>query len=106
MYEIVWRPSPDWVGVSNTGRFMTRHGMTSYPELVARSVAEPEWFWWEVVEFLGLPFDRVPHVIRDTSRGDPWATWFVDGRFNLSRACVDRWADDDPRRPAVRSLKE
>ncbi|MCI0543716.1 MAG: AMP-binding protein [Actinobacteria bacterium] len=106
MYEIVWRPSPAWVGVSNTGRFMTRHGMTSYPELVARSVAEPEWFWWEVVEFLGLPFDRVPHVICDTSRGDPWATWFVDGRFNLSRACVDRWADDDPRRPAVRSLKE
>jgi acetyl-CoA synthetase len=30
----------------------------------------------------------------------------VGGSFNLSRACVDRWADEDPDRVALRSEKE
>ena len=70
-----------------------------------RSASDPEWFWEAVVEFLGLPFDRPWRAIRDTSRGHPWATWFVGGGFNLSRACVDRWADEDPERIALRSEK-
>ena len=30
----------------------------------------------------------------------------MGGGFNLSRACVDRWADEDPERIALRSEKE
>jgi acetyl-CoA synthetase len=85
---------------------MDAHGIERFEELVARSSSDPEWFWWEVVRFLGIPFDRAPTIVRDTSRGHPWATWFVDGRFNLSRACVDRWAEEDPYRLAVRSQRE
>jgi acetyl-CoA synthetase len=105
-FEIVWEPDPSWATASNTGRFMRRHGIADYATLYARSVSEPEWFWWQVVEFLGLPFDQEPTIIRDTSRGHEWATWFVDGRFNLVNACVDRWARETPQRVAVRSLAE
>jgi acetyl-CoA synthetase len=103
---IVWTPPANWMETSNTGRLMSRNGISGYDELASRSVADPEWFWNEVVEFLGLPFDKAPTIVRDASRGDPWTTWFVDGQFNLSRACVDRWANLDPTRVAVRSLKE
>lgn len=105
-FEVVWRPDPERARSTNTARFMEAHGISSLDELGARSVEDPEWFWWEVVRFLGLPFDREPTVIRDTSRGVEWSTWFVDGRFNLSKACVDRWAQEDPDRVAVKSLKE
>lgn len=105
-FEVVWRPDPERAAATNTARFMELHGIRDLSELHARSVAEPEWFWTEVIDFLGLPFDRLPTVIRDTSRGNPWTTWFVDGRFNLSNACVDRWADSDPARVAVKSMRE
>jgi acetyl-CoA synthetase len=106
MTEIVWRPTPEQVSASNTGAFMAAHDIATVDELRARSTNDPEWFWAAVVEFLGLPFDREWRTVRDTSRGHPWATWFVGGSFNLSRACVDRWADEDPDRVALRSEKE
>ncbi len=105
-FEVVWRPEPERAAASNTARFIETHGLADYAELVARSTTDPEWFWWEVVRFLGLPFDREPTIIQDTSRGHPWATWFVDGRFNMSQACVDRWAAATPNRIAVRAQRE
>jgi acetyl-CoA synthetase len=104
--EVVWRPDPQQAASTNTAGFIERHGLNDYAGLSARATADPEWFWWEAVRFLGLPFDREPTIIRDTSRGNPWATWFVDGRFNMSRACVDRWADATPDRVAVRAQRE
>ena len=105
-FQVVWRPDPDLAASTNTARFMAEHGIETYDDLARRSVAEPEWFWSEVASFLGLPFMKQPETIRDTSRGHAWSTWFVGGQFNLSVACVDRWADQDPDRIAVRSLKE
>ena len=77
-----------------TARFLARHGIDGYDELVARSMAEPDWFWGDVPDFLGLPFDRRWTRVRDDGRGTPWTTWYVDGSINLSAACLDRWADD------------
>ncbi|MGH9033418.1 MAG: AMP-binding protein, partial [Acidimicrobiia bacterium] len=102
--EIAWRPSPELVAQSNVGRFMARHGLADFDELLARSIAEPEWFWDAVVRFLGieftLPYDRV----LDSSEGIEWTKWFVGGRLNLAVTCLDRHADDPDRRdqPAVR----
>ncbi len=105
-FEVVWRPTPERAAGTNTARFIAEHGLTDLDELTAKSAAEPEWFWESVVEFLGLPFDRPWRTVRDDSRGHPWATWFVGSSFNLSRACVDRWADEDPGRTALLSHKE
>ncbi len=105
-FDIVWRLDSQAAAATNTARFMAEHGIGAYEDLRQRSVDDPEWFWSEVVDFLGLPFMDGWKTVRDTSRGHPWTTWFVGGRFNLSQACVDRWADDEPDRIAVRSQKE
>ncbi|HEY4606623.1 MAG TPA: AMP-binding protein [Acidimicrobiia bacterium] len=105
-FDVVWRPSPERAAATNTAVFMRSHGIATFDELAARSARDPEWFWEAVVDFLALPFDRPWRAVRDTSRGHQWATWFVAGSFNLSRACVDRWAEDDPSRVALRSEKE
>lgn len=105
-YQVVWRLDPEAAERTNTASFMRRHGIGTLDELRERSASQPEWFWEAVVEFLGLPFDRPWRSVRDTSRGQPWATWFVGGGFNLSRACLDRWADSEPQRVAIRGEKE
>ncbi len=106
MFEIAWAPDQPTADATNTARFMRDHGIASYADLVKRSSVDPEWFWDAVVDFLGLPFDTPYRAVRDTSRGHPWATWFLGGGFNLSVACVDRWAEETPDHPAIRAMKE
>jgi acetyl-CoA synthetase len=105
-FDIAWSPEPEQATATNTARFMAAHGIAEFDQLVSKSSSDPEWFWESVVEFLGLPFDPLWTAVRDTSRGHPWATWFVGAGFNMSVACVDRWAGEDPERIAVRTQKE
>ena len=92
MRDIVWRPPLD--GTTNVERFMAAHDIGSFDELLARSIKEPEWFWDEVVRFLGIPFATPYGDVLDVDGGIPWAEWFTGGSLNLAGACVDRWADD------------
>ena len=105
-FETVWKPDPERAASTHTARFMEQHGIDEFDDLVQRSVSDPEWFWAAAVDYLGIPFDSEWTSIRDTSRGHPWATWFNGAGFNMSKACVDRWADEDPVRVALRSQKE
>jgi acetyl-CoA synthetase len=92
MQPIVWTAPNDVVERSVTARFMRQQRVETYDQLVARSIAQPEWFWDAVVEFLGIPFDPRPTRVLDAHNGLPWTRWFVDGGINLAYACVDRWA--------------
>lgn len=94
MTRPAWIPSAEDLDRSVTAAFMTAHGIDRYEELAARSVADPEWFWSAVVDFLGLPFQRPATRVRDEQAGVPWTTWWPDGAINLSAVCLDRWADD------------
>lgn len=87
-----WTPPPDAVEKSNVGRFMRRHGIDGYAELVRRSTADIEWFWDAVVRDLGIDFDRPYERVLDASRGNAWARWFVGGRVNVAHNCVERHA--------------
>ncbi|HET7721500.1 MAG TPA: AMP-binding protein, partial [Acidimicrobiales bacterium] len=96
-----WQPPADAWATTNVGRFGATHGLADLDSLRARSVADPEWFWAAVVEFLGLPFTTPFSSVLDASRGIPWATWFEGGRTNLADACCDRWATATPDAPAL-----
>ena len=96
-----WWPDAETAAETNVGRFMSRHGLSSFDDLVARSIGEPEWFWAAVVEFLDIPFVEPYRAVVDLSQGAPWARWFVGGRLNLAEVCVDRHAAAEPGRTAV-----
>jgi acetyl-CoA synthetase len=99
--DIVWSPSGDYVERANVTRFMRRHGIDSYEELVKRSQDDVEWFWNAVVEDLGIEFFEPYTQVLDTSDGIPWSKWFTGGRINLAHNCVDRWAERTPNQVAV-----
>ncbi|MGH2689615.1 MAG: AMP-binding protein, partial [Actinomycetota bacterium] len=90
--DVVWRPSRGYVEGSNIKRFMDRHGIGSYEEVVARSTADVAWFWDAVAEDLGVAWARPYDTVLDTSRGIEYPAWFLGGRLNLTHNCVDRHA--------------
>ena len=100
MTEPVWFPADP--ASTNVGRFMAHHRIDAFPQLVRRSIDEPEWFWDAVVRFLDLRFAEPYTAVLDTSNGIPWATWFTGGRLNLATQCLDRWAGATPDRIALR----
>jgi acetyl-CoA synthetase len=101
MSGIVWRPTEEYVERANVTRFMRAHDIDSYDDLIRRSRDEPEWFWEAVIQDLGIEFFKPYERVMDTSKGIPWATWFVGGTMNLAHDCVDKWAERTPESVAV-----
>jgi len=88
----VWKPTQAVVEHSNIGRFMRRHGIAGYRDLVAWSTTDIEWFWNAVIEDLGIEFFRPFETLLDTTRGIPWSRWFGGAQLNLAHNCLDRHA--------------
>ncbi len=93
--KIAWHPNPEWIADSNLKRFMDRHGIGSFEELLRRSVADVAWFWDAVMEDLQIEFEKPYSKIMDTSRGVPFTTWCVDGEMNIVHNCLDKWQGTD-----------
>src|SRR2546425_12846399 len=92
MTELAWEPTPEYVERANVTRLMRAHGIETIDELRRRSVEDVEWYWDAAVRDLGLEFSTPYERVLDTSKGIPWATWFIGGRANLVHNCVDRRA--------------
>ena len=101
MTDVAWRPPDELIEHANVTRFMRVHGISTYEELVRRSQDDIEWFWDAVVQDLGIEFPTPYERVLDTSKGIPWARWFVGGKTNLAHNCVDRWAEATPDAVAV-----
>jgi acetyl-CoA synthetase len=95
MRELAWEPTPEYVERANVSRLMRAHGVGSIGELRRRSVEDVAWYWDAAVRDLGIEFATPYDRVLDTSKGIPWAKWFIGGRINLTAACVDRWTDTD-----------
>jgi len=93
--EIAWKPNPEWIEQSNLKRFMDRHGIASYEDLLARSVADVAWFWDAVIEDLDIEFCEPYTRIMDTGRGVPFTSWCTGGKMNIVHNCLDKWLHTD-----------
>jgi acetyl-CoA synthetase len=106
MKDLLWEPSRDRIEQANVTRFMKRHGIRDYDDLVRRSTQDTSWFWDAAQKDLGLLWD-VPYTqVQDGSKGFPWTRWFLGGKLNIVRNCIDRgrgaqtailWHGDDGR---------
>lgn len=89
--EIVWRPTPDQISRTHLKRFMDRHQIKSFDELLRRSTQDIEWFWRAVLDDLGIEFFEPYKKIVDLSRGVQWPRWCVGGRMNIVHNALDKW---------------
>jgi acetyl-CoA synthetase len=89
---IAWRPNEEYLQRSRLRRFMERHGVATFPDLLARANAYPAWFWDAVSDDLGLVWQRPYTQVIDTSHGAPWTTWYTGGQFNYVATALDKHA--------------
>jgi len=88
--DIVWRPGPELIAGSVLKHFLERHGLADYDALIARSNADPGWFWDALIKFADFRFYRPYHTILDQSKGPAWAEWCVGGFTNIVLNCLDK----------------
>lgn len=89
--EIVWRPTPEQAPQSNLYRFMRRHGISSFDDLLERSTGDIAWFWDTVIRDLQIEFYEPYRQVVDLSAGYPWARWCVGGVMNIVHNCLDKY---------------
>ena len=71
--DIVWRPSADIVENSTLTKFLRANGLAGFDALLAKSAAEPAWYWDVVIRYFGIRFQRPYETVMDLSEGNPWA---------------------------------
>jgi acetyl-CoA synthetase len=94
--DVVWRPTPERAERANVTRLMRRLGCDRYLDLHRISVEDPDRFWPELVDDLGIEFSTPFERVLDVSEGIEWPRWFVGGRLNLAWNCLHRWAERRP----------
>ncbi|PYK37630.1 MAG: AMP-dependent synthetase [Verrucomicrobia bacterium] len=83
---------PDLIAQSNLQRFIERHALGSYDELMRRSTTDIAWFWDTVLRDLGIQFYKPYSRVVDLVGGKPWAHWCVDGQMNIVHNLLDKYA--------------
>jgi acetyl-CoA synthetase len=90
--EFVWHPTPELIEQSNLQRFIKKHALGSYDELMRRSTTDIAWFWDAVLRDLDIQFYKPYSRVVDLSDGKPWARWCVGGEMNIVHNMLDRYA--------------
>jgi acetyl-CoA synthetase len=90
--EFVWHPTPELIEQSNLQRFIDKHRLVSYDELMRRSITDIAWFWDAVLREFDIQFYKPYSRVVDLSDGKPWARWCVGGEMNIVHNMLDRYA--------------
>src|SRR5436853_42412 len=93
--DVMWEPGPEVIANSRIRRFMDRHGIETFDELLKRADDDIEWFWDAAIKDIDVAFYRQYHKVVDLSRGKQWATWWVGARMNIIQSCLDRHRDGE-----------
>ncbi len=91
--DVIWKPSREVVERSRLKRFMDRHGIETFDELLKRADDDIEWFWDAAIQDIDIAFYRQYDRVVDLSEGKPWAKWWVGARMNIVQSCLDRHRD-------------
>lgn len=93
--DFAWQPTQATRKRAQLTRFMNQCGVTSWPELYQRSITDVAWFTEQLLQFLDLQFDQPYTQVVDLSAGLPFPRWCVGGQLNITKSCVDRWAENE-----------
>ena len=84
--ERIFNPPHDIVKKSNIQKWMNKHNITDYEELIKKTSDNPDWFWDELAMELEW-FKPYKNVLK---WDPPHAKWFLDGKFNIVHNALDR----------------
>ncbi|MBO8182328.1 MAG: acetate--CoA ligase [Archaeoglobus sp.] len=85
----VFYPPDDLVENSNVKKFMDKHGIKSYDELLEKA-KDVEWFWNEMVKEVGIEWYKEPEKTLEWN--PPYVKWFIGAEYNIVNDALDRQA--------------
>lgn len=88
----MWYPTAELIAQSNLQRFIKKHALGSYGELMRRSTTDIAWFWDTVLHDLDIQFYKPYSRVFDLNDGKPWARWCLDGEMNIIHNMLDKYA--------------
>ena len=91
---------PGQTSGSNIARFMEKHGISDWHQLVEKANSDIGWYWDAVNEDLGIEWFRKYDKTFDSSAGIPWTKWFINGKCNIISNAIDRHAKSQPDKTA------
>jgi acetyl-CoA synthetase len=92
-----FQPTAGHLADSNVARFMKKHDISGYRELVKRANGDISWYWDAVNDDLGLEwFQKYDRVYDSSAVGMPWTKWFIGGKCNIVANAIDRHAKRQP----------
>lgn len=92
-----WVPSRDFIKTTNIAWLASQAGVASYDELHRWSVEKREIFWQQVIERLGIRFQKPFTTILDLSPGIEAPIWLAGSRLNIVDSCFTA----PPNSPAI-----
>ncbi len=106
MSDFAFIPTEKQIQESNILQFIQKHNISSLEELSQKAKADLEWFWQLVDEDIGIVWD-VPYTkTLDVSKGIAWAKWFVNGKTNIYKSSVEKFAKLNPKKIAYHFVSE
>jgi acetyl-CoA synthetase len=87
----IFKPSIEFVKDSNIYKWMEKHNISNYDELLEFAEKDPEWFW----DDLSNELEWFRPYTKTFNWNPPHAEWFVNGKFNIVHNAVDRHAQGD-----------
>lgn len=93
--QFTWQPDNAVIARAQLTRFIEFCGCDSFDDLYQRSIHDVAWFTERLLSFLDLSFDQPYSQIVDLSHGIQFPRWCVGGQLNITKSCLDRWAESD-----------
>ena len=85
---------------------MQKHNISSLDELSQKAKNDLEWFWKSVDKDIGIVWDEPYTKTLDISKGIAWSKWFVNGKTNIYKSSVERFAKQYPQKIAYYFVSE
>jgi acetyl-CoA synthetase len=104
--DFAFVPSEKQIQTSNIYKFMKKYNISSLQELSKKANQNQEWFWQEVSNDIGIIWDAPYTKILDTTQGIPWSRWFVNGKTNIYKSSVEKFAKEKSNKIAYYFVSE
>jgi len=82
----IFKPSQIFADNTNIKKWMEKHNIQNYDELLVKSGENPEWFWND----LAMELEWFKPYTKTFNWKPPHARWFLDGKFNIIHNALDR----------------
>lgn len=88
----LFRPSKKLVNESNVKKWMKKHGIKTYEELLEKS-QNLEWFWGEIAKEFVEWYEEPKKILE---WNPPYSKWFVGAKYNIVHDALDRQVKLNP----------